>query len=284
MSTFPFIWSSLCLPLLLAVSPAFGQQLAIEEAAVSDYPGGIGLPEGYEFTGGQKAHLLAKIRGFELDEQRRMALDFSIEAVDCNGVQLAPPVGGTVQRRLAERDRNWAPVLEWPVDVPPVPRAGMHAFRVQVTDKIAGRRATLEVPFRVASSFDEPADNLAIERFRFYESEYAESPLEGDVAFRRGQSVWGRFLLSGFRMEANNRYDLHYGVSLKNASGRSVFNESKAAAESRESFYPKSHVDGVISVALERSIRTGPYTLVITATDNVGKQQATAEFAFRVTE
>jgi hypothetical protein len=43
-------------------------------------------------------------------------------------------------------------------------------------------------------------------------------------------------------------------------------------------------VDGVISVALERSIRPGKYTLVIAATDDIGKQQATAEFAFRVTE
>ena len=152
MSTFRSSWSSLCLWLLLAVSAAFGEQLATEEAAVSDFPGGVGLPEGYEFTAGQKAHLLAKIRGFKLDEQRRMALDFTIEAVDCNGVQLAPPISGTVQRRLAERDRNWVPVLERPVDVPPVPRAGMHAFRVQGTDKVAGRTASLEVPFDVASS------------------------------------------------------------------------------------------------------------------------------------
>jgi hypothetical protein len=284
MSIFPCNWSSRALALALAVAPAYSQQLAIEEATVSDFAGGMGLPDGYEFTAGQKAHLLARVRGFKLNEQRHISLEFTVEAVDCNGVRLAPPVSGTVQRRVSERVQDFAPFIQAPVDVPAVPRAGMHAFHVRVTDKVAGQQASLEVPFAVASSFDDPADTLTIERFRFHESEYAEKPLAGEAAFRRGDSVWGRFLLTGFRMEANNRYDLQYSVLLKNVAGRTVFKETKAAAESKESFYPKSHVDGVISVALERSIRPGKYTLVIAATDGIGKQQATAEFAFRVTE
>jgi hypothetical protein len=277
-------WSSLAVAFALAVAPAAGQQLAIEEAAVSDFAGGMGLPEGYEFTAGQKAHLVAKVRGFKLDERRRISLEFTIDAVDCNGVGLAPPISGTIQRKVSERSQNWAPAIQAPVDIPAVPRAGIHAFHVRVTDKVAGQQASLEVPFAVASSFDEPAGTLTVERFRFYESEYAERPMAGDAGFRRGDSVWGRFLLSGFRMETNNRYDLHYSVSLKNAAGRTVFTETKAAAESKESFYPKTHVEGVISVALERSIRPGKYTLVIAASDDIGKQQATAGFAFRVME
>lgn len=108
--------------------------------------------------------------------------------------------------------------------------------------------------------------------------------LDHPSAFRAGDAIWGRFLLSGFRLDGTNRYDLSYGVAIRNSMGRVIFSEERAASESRESFYPKLHVPGVVSVVLERSVRRGGYVLVVTATDSIGKQQVKAEYPFRVSE
>ena len=266
------------------------QQIAVEDTVISDFQGGFGVPATYEFSSGQIVHLAFRVRGFQIatSEQprptRRVALTYTVEAVDCSGRLLAPPRSGDVDQLLSARDPNWAPLIQHSVELPATPRAGTHSFWIRIQDKNSGATASMEVPFEVQSPFDNPSETLSVERFRFYKSSSAEERIEGAPVFRPGESVWGRFLLSGFRTGEGNRFDLSYAVSVRNSAGRVVLHAANAAAESRESFYPKTHVPGVVGVVLEQSIRRGSYVLVLTAVDAIGKQQVKAEYPFRVGE
>lgn len=277
-------WSSPLILLALA-APVCGQQLAVEDITIGDFEGGIGVPSSYEFSTGEKAHLAFRIRGFGRSEpDRKVNLSYTIEAVDCHGQPLAPAHTGQIERRLGAGTRNWAPALTYAIEIPPVPRAGTHNFHIRVKDAIAGTETSAEAPFEVQSPFDDPAETLSVQQFRFFRSEREEKPIEGEPVFHPGEAVWGRFFLTGFRTAQNNSYDLKYGVSLRTPAGRTIFNEEVAASEARESFYPKTHVAGVINVALERSIRPGLYFVVIAGSDAVGNQQFKAEYRFRVSE
>lgn len=256
---------------------------------VSDYEGSFGVPLTYEFAPGQRAHLAFQVRGFqsaatERDQYRRAALTYTIEAVDCSGRLLTPPHSGEVEKVIGPRERDWAPAISYAVDIPSTPQAGTHNFRIRVQDTVGGTATHIAIPFEVQSQYDEPNPNLSVERFRFYSSERVREPVEGPPVFRPLDEIWGRFVLSGFRTDAGNRYQLQYGVSVRNPAGRVLLNEPRAAAESKESFYPKTHVPGVISVVLERAIRPGSYFLVLSAVDSIGKQQVKVEYPFRVSE
>jgi hypothetical protein len=284
---FPFTSNSVCALaglVVLCATPAMSQQLAVEDVTVSDFEGGIGVPLAYRFSTGEKAHLSFRIGGFRRGEaEQKISLSIFIEAVDCDGRVLAAPYSGIVERRLGSVSRNWTPTVRYAVDIPPVPHAGPHSFRIRVKDNLAALETGTEVEFEVQSDYDDPPESFELRRFRFYGSERDERPVP-EAIFRAGDSVWGRFLLAGFRTEAGNRYDLRYGVSLRNAAGRTLFDEPNAVSEAKQSFYPKSHVAGVINLALERSIRPGQYSVVISALDAIGKQQIRAEFPFRVVE
>ncbi|HYI94550.1 MAG TPA: hypothetical protein VEX68_13470 [Bryobacteraceae bacterium] len=284
MWTFRSNWSSTALLLVATAILAHTQQLAVEDAVITDFEGGIGVPLTYQFSSGQKAHLAFRIRGFSRGEtEQKISLNYTIDVFDCDGVLIAPPHSGAVERRSGSVSRSWIPTVRYVVDIPAVPRAGTHMFRIRVRDNVAAIETLTGIEFEVQSAYDEPAESFELRRFRFYGSERDEKPVAEPV-FRAGDSMWGRFLLTGFRTEAGNRYDLRYGVSLRNAAGRTLFSEPNAASETRESFYPKSHVSGAIKLALERAIRPGQYALVISALDALGKQLINAEFPFRVVE
>ena len=69
---------------------------------------------------------------------------------------------------------------------------------------------------------------------------------------------------------------------MRNKAGKVVFQEQQAVAESRESFYPRTHVPGVISVRLESNIQPGDYVLEIAAVDEIAKAKTWATVTLRV--
>jgi hypothetical protein len=53
-------------------------------------------------------------------------------------------------------------------------------------------------------------------------------------------------------------------------------------SDTKESFYPRWYLSGLVSVRLEPTIKAGTYTLTIAASDEIGSQQAKAEYTIRV--
>ena len=262
----------------LVTLPAIGQELAVVEAVISDIPGGIGVPEDHAFLPGQRVHISFRISGFKLVKEGNLFVEFTIEPVDCLGIAFDKPVSGRILTTASAASTR---IIRSEVDVPASPWAGEASFRITLRDRVAETEAFASVPFLVRSDMPDPPESLAISGFQTFDSEYSDTPLT-EAAFRPGATAWVRFFLAGFRTGENNRYKLSYGVTLKNKAGRIVFTEAQAVSESREAFYPKWYVPGLISVRLEPAIRPGDYTLTITAADDIGQQKVTGEFPIRV--
>jgi hypothetical protein len=258
------------------------QTLALTDTAVSDFDGGISVPKGHKFSSGDRVFFLSRITGYKSAEQTRMVeLEYAISATDCLGRMLAPPHKGNIAVDLGAKPLSWQPEIKSSVEIPSIAMAGPHRFHVWVKDRVSGTELRAEEEFEVQSKFSDPAVSLTVREFNFHRAGNDPDPADPPV-FHAGDTLWARFYLTGFRTVENNRYDLRYGVALRSASGRAIFSEADAASESKESFYPKSHVPGVFSIRLERSVRPGSYSLVLRIADAIGKQEIKSEHAFQV--
>jgi hypothetical protein len=269
----------LAVAVLVSLCGLTAQELIIVEPAVADFPGGLGVPDTKEFEAGQRVYVSFTVGGFRsVAETGNIFLEFLIEPVDSLGVAFDKPFEGrliTTTRRAESRP------IRFDFVIPQAPLPGEGRFRITVHDRVGNQEARTEAPFLVASSLPPQTGGFEVTGFRFFSSEYSEEPIV-DPKFRPGETALGRFYLSGFSVAENNRYRLSYGVSLRNKAGRVIFTEQQAVAESRESFYPKTHVPGMISVRLESTIRPGDYLVEIAAADEAGNRKTTSTFPLRV--
>jgi hypothetical protein len=265
---------------LLFVAGAASQELRIVDAVVSETAGGPRVPENRAFEAGQRVHVSFTVSGFKtVADTSNIFLEFRVEPVDRLGVLFDRPFEG---RLITSTERKETRPIRFDFVVPQAPMPGEGMFRIAVTDRVADQVARGEAPFQVASALPPPVSGeFEISGFRYFSSEYSDGPMERPK-FRGGDTVWGRFYLSGFSTVENNRYRLSYGVTLRDKAGRAIFSEQQAVSETRESFYPRTHVPGLISVRLESAIRPGDYLLEIAATDEIGNRRTTRSFALRV--
>ena len=264
---------------LLAAAAVAAEGLEIVNPAVSDFAGGAAVSYDREFTAGQRVHLSFGASGFKsLADTGKIFLEYTVEPVDCLGILFEKPLQG---RLIGATRRTESRPLRVEFMIPQAPRSGEGKFRVTVQDRIGEQVARTEIPFLIASSLPEPAGYFEVTGFKYFSSEYSDQPLD-NPRFRPGDTAWGRFHLSGYGVVENNRYRLSYGVTLRDKASRVVFQEQQAVSESRESFYPRTHVPGVISVRLESTIRAGDYVLEIAAIDEIAKAKTWATFPLRV--
>ena len=265
--------------LLLAAAFVTAEGLEIINATVSEFAGGAAVAPDREFMSGQRVHLSFAAAGFKsVADTGNIFLEYVVEPVDCLGVLFDKPLTGrliTITRHTQTRPFR----VEF--TMPQAPRSGEGKFRITLTDRIGEQVARLEVPYLVGTNLPEPADQFEVTGFQYFSSEYSDQPLV-NPKFRPGETAWGRFHLSTYGTEENNRYRLSYGVTLRNKAGRVVFQEQQAVSESRESYYPRTHVPGVISVRLESNIQPGDYVLEIAAVDEIAKAKTWSRFPFRV--
>jgi hypothetical protein len=268
-------------PAVVLVLASFlrAEDLAIVKTVVSEFAGGPAVSQDHEFTTGQRVHFSFAVSGFpKKDGTASLLLDYVVEPVDCLGVLFDRPVEG---RLILTTRRSESRPIQGLFVIPLAPRAGEGKFRVTVHDRVSEQVARTEIPFNVASNLPEPGERFEVSGFQYFSSEYSDKPLSSPK-FRPGETAWGRFQLSTYQTVENNRYRLSYGVTLRNKAGKVVFQEGQAVAESRESFYPRTHVPGVISVRLESNIQPGDYLLEIAAVDEIANARTSATFPLRV--
>jgi hypothetical protein len=64
--------------------------------------------------------------------------------------------------------------------------------------------------------------------------------------------------------------------------GKVLFTQAKAAEEKSLSFYPKAYVPGSMNLSLQKNIRPGEYTIVLTTRDHIGNQTHEDKGAFTI--
>jgi hypothetical protein len=158
---------------------------------------------------------------------------------------------------------------------------GPGLIKFSVTDKYTGHTATAELPFETRSNLPKLSGAFEIVGAGVFRSDSDQEPLK-TLVFRPGQAMWVRFLIAGYRVREGNEYDLNYGVTVRGTNGRTVLNIPDAAAESNPSSYRRAYVPALASLQLEPTIKPGTYTLLLTARDAVGKQEAKLELPFRI--
>lgn len=255
--------------------------LAVVRPTVSDREGGAAVPGSFVHDPGETMFFSFQVDGFTASSVERVHLSYKLDAFDPHGVRLMEPVAAEIEETLAPEDKNWKPAIRQEIVIPPLADSGTYKIAISVTDLIANATATKEVPFEVRGRRVDPSDTLVIRNIRFFRGEDDREALP-KAAYRRGDAVWARFDMIGFKYGEANSIDVSYDVSVQAPTGKVVYTQPQAGVDRSQSFYPKRYVPAVFSLATKPDTHPGEYTLLITAHDGVGNQTFEARQSFTI--
>jgi len=269
--------------LLLLAVPLWGAAvpLAVVRPTVSDRDGGAAVPNSFAHDPGETMFFSFQVDGFTASSVDRVHLSYKLDALDPHGVRLMEPVSAEIEETLAPEDKNWKPTVHQEIVIPPLAGSGTYKIAISVTDLIANATAAKEVPFEVHGRRVDPSDTLAIRNIRFLRGEDDRESLS-KAAYRRGDAVWARFDMIGFKYGETNSIDVSYDVAVLSPSGKTIYTQPQAGADRSQSFYPKRYVPAIFSLATKRDTRPGEYTILVTAHDGVGSQTSEARQSFTI--
>ncbi len=263
----------------LPATPA--KQLKIVATRLQQYEDGPPLGSGYRFLTGDTVFLTFQIAGYEVSQDSKIDLSYTIDAVDPDGVPFVEPVSGKIATQVSPEDKDWMPIARGSAALPAAAWGGTYRLKLGVTDNLSKQTAKAEIELPVRGRNIEPSQTLTVRNYRFLRTEEDSNPLL-DAIYHPGDSVWARFEFTGFGYGPKNHIHADYGIALLDATGKSLFSQPQAATEDEESFYPKRYLSGALSLNLDKTIRPGQYVVVLTLKDYVGDQTQETRHEFRV--
>jgi hypothetical protein len=269
------VWMAIAANAARAAEP-----LSVVNAAIRQMENGAPLPQGFTYTPGEILFFSFQVAGYEAADDK-VHISYEIDAVDPKGVRIMEPIKGDIEATLAPQDKNWKPKVHPEIPLPPLAGSGTYKFVVHVTDDIGKKEASTELPFAVRGHEVEASDTLVLRNFRFFRSEEEPNPLANPV-FRRGDAVWARFDITGYKFGDGNMVEVAYGIAVLNADGKVLYSQDQAAIEQGGSFYPKRYVPGQMSITTQSNMRPGDYYIVVKVEDRVGGQKYEAKEKFTV--
>lgn len=277
----PLILVSSLLLTGIAVAAAPPSNPKIFNAAPHETEDGPPLAKGSTFQPGETVFFSFQVSGLGESPLKQVRLTYRVDAVDPNGVHIVEPVESIFDATLHDEDKRWMPKLRAPIAIPPVAPSGIYKIITSVTDDISHLNTTAETTFEVSGHDVPAATELAIRNLTFHRTDEDTHPLPVAV-YRPGDTVFARFDIAGFRYVAGNTIHVYYDVAVLNAAGKQIYAQEHAAEDRSFSFYPKPYVAGQMSLTLQRNMRPGEYTVVLTAHDETGHQRAELRHAFTV--
>ena len=276
-------WILLALALSLGAAPSAPQarQLKIVRPQLHQYDGGPPLASGFQFLIGDVIFLTFQIAGYQISDDSKVDLGYTVEAVDPDGVPFAEANAGKIATQVSPEDKDWMPLGNASAAIPPLAWGGTYRLKLTVEDHLSKQTTKTEIAIPVRGRNVEPSQTLTVRNFRFLRTEEDADPLL-DAVFHPGDSVWVRFEFTGFRYGPKNHAHVEYGVALLDASGKALFSQPQAAAEDEDAFYPKRYLSGALSLNLEKKIKPGQYVVVLTLRDYAGDQTQETRHEFHV--
>ena len=253
----------------------------IVEAVVTQMEDGQQLGTDIRFVAGETIFFSVSVENYKIGPNGRVELTAEMEAVDPGGVLVMPKITDSIKTALEEEDKEWKPKIRAQFVLPTLAHPGAYAIRYKVTDLATGQTISGEKKLPVIGPDVAVSDTLVVREFGFYRSEDEPNALTV-AAFRPGDTLWARFFLTGFKYGAENAIDVTYDVAVVNAEGKQIFEQKDAAAERGTAFYPQPWVPGGLNLSLQKNMRLGTYSVVITGRDAVGKQTVTEKHEFRL--
>jgi hypothetical protein len=267
-------------PLVLRAAPA-EKKLAIVATAFAQIDDGPAAAHDDQFVPGETLFFRCQVEGYKKSETNEIQLGYQVEAEDARGVKLLLPEKGLVKTTLSPEDKNWLPKIRYTVVIPPLAETGEYHVTVTVKDELAGSSAETRAVFLVHGRDVAPSDTLAVRNFRFYRGENDDKALEVP-AYRPGDSLWGRFDMTGYKIGDKNLFDIGYGLVVLRADGSVAYSQPEAANSKEAPFYPQRYQPGELSLNMPKDIAKGEYTIVLTVHDNLGQQTCEAREKFSI--
>lgn len=255
--------------------------LTIVNATARQSEDGPPLASDAEFTAGETVYFSFQVTGYNSSPDKKLRLNYRVEAFDPKGVPIAEPVDSTFDANLAEEDSEWKPKIRIPILIPSIVPSGVYKITASVTDDISHLKTTAEAAFKVSGHTIAASTELGLRNFGFYRSDNDAQPIPTPV-YRSGDGVFARFDITGFRYGDRNTVGVSYDVAVLNPDGKQIYAQPKAAEEKSFSFYPKPYVPGSMSLSLQPNTRPGQYTIVLTVHDDVGHQNYESRNTFQV--
>jgi hypothetical protein len=241
---------------------------------------GPAIADGYEYLSGQLLHYSFRISGFKVQKDK-VDLRWLVVAVDPEGRLLVPAANGAIREEVGINDKDWLPKVQQTIPLPAQLGPGVYQLKLTVADEFAGASAEKEIEFRVGGRALPRAEKLTILNLRFLKAEADRQAMEPAV-YRVGETLLAKFELAGFQLGEKNRFDVDYGLSILSPSGKVLYTQPKAAADSGAPFYPQRMLMGALTLNLTEGVQAAEYTLVVQARDLVGNLETEARSTFRV--
>jgi hypothetical protein len=244
------------------------------------------VPADFRFLPGDYVYFQFQVSGYGIQtadqtDVRKMSLTYELSPQDANGIALAPAVTGAIKDELSAEDKNWTPKRRASFLLPSFIAAGEFHLHMAVKDLIAGTAAESDIPFKVGGVVVVPSPTLAVQDVQFLRNEDDNEALEVP-AYRPGDTVYARFNITGFRLGAENKYRLSYGLTVFRPDGKPYVDRPSAAQLSSGSFYPVQFVPGNIAITTSRTTAHGQYVLLLTVLDLAGSQTYQLKRAFTI--
>jgi hypothetical protein len=270
--------------LLLLVCVPFAvlgaSSLQIVNPVISQMEDGAPDPPGFQHVGGETLHFTCRIGGFTTDAERKIRVAYSVQAFDPKGTPLTEIYKDDIATEILPQDKGWMPKVQTVVVIPPLVQPGEYKIVVKAEDLVGKVNTEVAIPLRIRGRAVEPSDTLTVRDFHFYRSEEDAEPLPAAV-YRAGTGLWARFFMTGFKYGPENKIDIAYVVTIKNAAGKTLWTQPEPATEEKVSFYPTPYVPASMGLSLQ-TVKPAEYTMVITVTDAVGDQTYETKQVFKV--
>ncbi len=254
---------------------------------VEEYENGPKAPSDQVFAASQAVYISFRIGALKAtgeDDDHLHAL-YKVEAFDPSGQPVATAKSGEIKTILAPEDKKskWMPKVRYDFRLPETPVPGIYLVKIHVQDENAeGAAADSELSFKVGGLEFDPAAGLAVYNLRFLRSDRDADVVPVGGSYRAGDSVWVKFELAGYKFGGKNRFDVSYGVTLKDSEGKILYSKPDAAHQTSESLFPTRFVPGAFAIELTRQTAPGKYVIAISAQDAIGNQTIESPHEFRV--
>jgi hypothetical protein len=240
-----------------------------------------------EFQPGETIFFSCQVEGYRKADKpddygkQNISLKYQIEVRDKAGALLEAAKSDKIETTVTHEDKDWKPKLRQTIVVPPLAGSGEYTVLVKVSDSLASADAETRAVFHVKGRDVEPSDTLTVRNFRFLRGEDDARPLEV-AAYRPGDPVWAKFDMTGYKLGEKNQVDIEYGLTVLREDGSVAYQQTEAATQKIQTFYPQRYQPGELNLNLAKDQPLGKYTIVLSVSDNLGRQKYETRETFSV--
>jgi len=248
---------------------------------VAQFDDGQPVDASQPFQAGETLFFSFLADGYKVGATGQVKLTAHFDALDPKGVRIAPPDEEVIGTALSLEDKEWRPKFRAQIQIPSIASPGDYKIRYSVEDQQSGQKSGGETVFHVGGRAVQPSPSLVVRNLGFYRTQDDEATLKV-AAFQAGDMVWVRCDVTGYKYGEQNSIDVSYDVAVLAPGGKQLFSQENAAVERSQAFYPQPWIPVEFNITLQPNTAAGPYTMVISAHDNQGHQNAEARAEFRV--